>query len=220
MFNYKERVKMKKTVLIAAAILSAAALYGKILKLEIPAVNLQGTPVPIRVGNLEPKGTNPSPEVPDNVVNVAKGKSVSSSDDMPLLGELEMITDGDKEAGDGSYVELADGKQWVQIDLDKEYNIYAVAVWHFHQREIVYNDVVVQLSNDPKFVDGVKTIFNNDIDNSSKLGKGSDKGWIETNAGKLIALKDPIKARYVRFYSNGSNEREANHYIEVEVFGN
>ena len=44
-------------------------------------------------------------------------KKVTSSDDAPVIGELAMVTDGDKEGADGSYVELGPDKQWVQIDL-------------------------------------------------------------------------------------------------------
>ena len=112
-----------------------------------------------------------------------------------------------------------DGVQWVQIDLEKPVDIYAVAIWHFHSQERAYKDVVVQVSDDPNFKTGVKTIYNNDHDNSAKLGKGDKKAYIETNYGKLIDVaKTPVKARYVRLYSNGSTTNGSNHYIEVEVF--
>ena len=39
----------------------------------------------------------------------------------------------------------------MQIDLEKEADIYAVMVWHFHSQARVYFDVVVQVSDDPKF---------------------------------------------------------------------
>ncbi len=54
-------------------------------------------------------------------------------------------------------------KQWVQIDLAKSANIYAVLVWHFHSQARVYRDVMVQVSDDPTFRSGVTTIFNNDF---------------------------------------------------------
>jgi hypothetical protein len=37
----------------------------------------------------------------------------------PIIGEVEQVTDGDKEGRDGSYVEFGPGKQYVQIDLEK-----------------------------------------------------------------------------------------------------
>ena len=65
---------------------------------------------------------------------------------------------------------------------------------------------------------GVTTIFNNDHDNTSGLGIGKDKEYIETNEGRLM---DPrgVKARYVRLYSNGNTSNDMNHYVEVEVYG-
>ena len=81
-----------------------------------------------------------------------------------------MVTDGDKEGADGEYVELAPGKQWVQIDLEKASDVYAVLVWHYHAEGRVYHGVVVQLSNDPEFKTGVTTVYNNDFDNAHGLG--------------------------------------------------
>ncbi|CDE82978.1 putative uncharacterized protein [Coraliomargarita sp. CAG:312] len=211
---------MKKIIIALSAIALACGVYAKQLKLDVPRAQLTGTPVPIKIDNLDPnKGPAPVIEVPDDVKNLAKGKKVTSSDDMPLIGELELVTDGDKEAGEGCYVEIMSGLQWVQIDLEKSAEIYAVAMWHYHSQERAYKDVIVQISDDPEFIKGVTTIFNNDNDNSAKKGKGEDKAYIETNYGKLIQLKTPTKARYIRLYSDGSTSNDSNHYIEVEVFG-
>ena len=76
----------------------------------------------------------------------------------------------------------------------------------------------VGVKDDPDFVEGVKTIFNNDIDNSLGFGVGSDMHYVETSEGKLVDAKGQI-ARYVRLNSNGNNANELNHYIEVEVYG-
>ena len=64
----------------------------------------------------------------------------------------------------------------------------------------------------------VRTLFNNDIDNSAGLGVGKDMHYTETHEGKLIDAKG-ARARYVRLYSNGNNGSDLNHYIEVEVYG-
>lgn len=112
-----------------------------------------------------------------------------------------------------------DKLQWVQIDLEKSAEIFAIAVWHYHSQERAYKDVVVQISDDPAFKSGVKTVFNNDNDNSAKLGKGDNKAYVETNLGKLMVVNPPVKGRYVRLYSNGNTSNDMNHYIEVEVFG-
>ena len=210
---------MKKTIIAFVALAAALCSYAKPLKLDVPRSQLTGTPVPIKIDNLEAKTPNPEPDVPEDVKNIAKGKKVTSSDDFPLIGELELVTDGDKEAAEGSYVEIQNGFQWVQIDLEKTSEIFAVAVWHYHSQERAYKDVVAQVSDDPTFKSGVKTIFNNDHDNSAKLGKGSNKAYVETNLGKLMVVNLPVKGRYVRLYSNGNTSNDMNHYIEVEVFG-
>ncbi len=190
------------------------------LKTELPKPLFVGTPVPIKVPNLEPaqKGNRPDFMVPAGTVNLAKGKKVTSSDTDPIVGTLDLVTDGDKEGDEGSWVELAPGKQWVQIDLEKQSDIYAVLVWHFHSQARVYFDMVVQVSDDPTFEKGVTTIFNADASNELGLGAGKDRPYIETYQGKLIDAGD-VKGRYVRLYSKGNTTNKMNHYIEVEVFG-
>ena len=133
------------------------------------------------------------------------------------MGELEMVTDGDKEAADGSYVELGPFVQYVTVDLEAEKEIYAILLWHFHKTARVYFDVVVQASKDPDFIEST-TIFNNDHDNSAGLGVGKEKNYVEDAEGKLIDAKG-VKGRYVRFYTNGNNANDLNHYIEAEIFG-
>jgi hypothetical protein len=190
------------------------------LKTDLPKPLFVGTPVPIKIANLEPeqKGERPDFMVPTGTVNLAKGKKVTSSDSDPIVGTLDLITDGDKEGDEGSWVELAPGKQWVQIDLEKESNIYALMVWHFHSQARVYLDVVVQVSDDPTFGKDVTTIFNADSNNELGLGAGKNLPYIETYEGKLIDAKG-VKGRYVRLYSKGNTTSKLNHYIEVEVFG-
>jgi hypothetical protein len=221
---------MKKLFLSTAAMLTmsvAVFAHGTAfsqaqvpLKTQLPPPVFTGTPAPINVPNLEPplKGKRPDFMVPAGTVNLAKGKKVTSSDNSPVVGTLDLITDGDKAGDEGSWVELGPGKQWVQIDLAKEANIYAVLVWHFHSQARVYRDVVVQVSDDPSFSKGVTTIFNNDSSNQLGLGAGKDQNYIETYQGKLIDAKG-VKGRYVRLYSNGNTSNKLNHYIEVEVFG-
>ena len=62
------------------------------------------------------------------------------------------------------------------------------------------------------------TIFNTDDDNSSKLGKGKDLAYVETNNGRVVPAHG-TEGRYVRCYTNGNTSDELNHYCEVEVFG-
>ncbi|MDY6069688.1 MAG: discoidin domain-containing protein [Opitutales bacterium] len=211
---------MKKSLLAVLALtLAFSAFADKKLVLEIPPAQLVGTPAPIKLENLETKVVNPTPMVPNDVKNIAKGKKVTSSDDFPLIGDMELITDGDKSAAEGCFVELMNGVQWVQVDLEKESEIFGIAMWLYHSQERAYKDVIVQVSNDAEFKKDVKTLFNCDNDNSSKLGKGNDRPWVQTNEGKLIVPEKPVKARFVRIYSNGNTSNDANHFIEVEVFG-
>jgi len=202
---------------------SAASAAGEELvpiKIELPKPMFVGTPQDTRVPNLEKPLGKPRPPflAPKGTTNVALGKPVSSSDEEPIIGELEMITDDDKEAADGSYVELGPFLQHVTIDLQGMYNIYAIVVWHYHKQPRVYYDVIVQVADDPDFVTNVRTLFNNDIDNSAGFGVGKDMHYVETNEGKLIDAKG-VKARYVRLYSNGNTSNDLNHYIEVAVYG-
>lgn len=198
----------------------AATSSGRIaLTTEIPPELIEGTPQPIKVANLEQAPTSaPSLAVSEGTVLLSAGKPVTGSDDFPIIGELEYITDGDKEAGEGYFVELMDGLQWVQIDLEAEAELAAIWIWHYHSQKRAYHDVIVQVSNDPEFATGVTTLFNNDYDNSAEQGKGSAKPYVETRFGKLIDAKN-TKAQYVRLYSNGNTANDMNHYIEVEVFG-
>lgn len=190
------------------------------IPIELPKPSFKGTPTNIQVENLEkPLGHSRPPFLaPAGVTNVAGGKPVSSTTEVPIIGELEWITDGDKNAADGSFVELDPFMQSVTIDLEAEHEIYAVLIWHYHMQARVYFDVVVQLADDPDFITNVVTLFNNDIDNSIGLGVGQDMHYVETAEGKLIDAKGQ-RTRYVRLFSNGNNNNDLSHYIEVEVFG-
>jgi hypothetical protein len=190
------------------------------LPIVLPKPLFEGTPVDLRVPNLDPPLGRSRPPflAPAGAVNVARGKPVRSSDEDPLIGDLEQVTDGDKDGRDGHWVELGDGVQHVTIDLQARHTIYAVLVWHYHKQARVYLDVVVQVSDDPDFVTDVRTVFNNDHDNTAGLGIGKDRNYVETAEGKLVDARG-AEARYVRLFSNGSSAARANHYVEVEVFG-
>jgi hypothetical protein len=204
---------------ILALAASANAADTMPLKVEYPKPLFAGTPRPISLANLEPAGIKrPDIMVPAGTTLISKGKPVTSSDALPVIGELSYITDGDKTGIDGAYVELGPNPQWVQIDLGAASKIAAVAVWHFHSQARVYHDVIIQISNDKDFKTGVTTIFNNDDDNSSKLGKGKDLAYVEVNHGRVVDAKGTT-GRYVRLWSNGNTSDELNHYCEVEVFG-
>lgn len=190
------------------------------IPLVIPKAMFIGTPENIEgIANLEkPLGKARDPFLaPKGTVVASAGKEVKGSEPEPIIGQYSWLVDGDKEASEGSLIEMGPFIQWVQVDLGAEYDIYAVVMWHYHNTPRVYNDVVVQVSKDEEFID-MQTIFNNDNDNSAGLGVGQNMNYVETAEGKLIDAKG-VRGRYVRFYSNGNNSNDMNHYIEVEVFG-
>ena len=190
------------------------------LKLKLPKPMFVGTPTNIRSANLEViTGKSRGPfYVPKGTVLLSAKKKVTSSDMQPVIGELDMVTDGEKAGGDGYFIELGPGPQWVQIDLGASHPLYAILAWHYHSQARVYRDVIVQVSDDAAFKTGVTTVFNSDHDNTSKLGAGKEKEYIEVAEGRLIDPKG-AKGRYVRLYSNGNTTNDLNHYVEVEVYG-
>jgi hypothetical protein len=193
----------------------------KPLPLKLPKPAFKGTPKHVPPGlKLEKPRTKPREEflAPPGVRNLAQDKQVTSSDDFPIIGELELVTDGDKAAQEGAYVELGPGLQWVQIDLKRKSKLSAIVTWRYHMNARVYFDVVVQVADDEDFIENVRTVFNNDNDNSAGLGIGRGLSFWETYEGHLIDAEG-VEARYVRLYSRGSTADEMNHYTEVEVYG-
>jgi hypothetical protein len=190
------------------------------LPIALPKPLFEGTPRNLKIPNLEKPLGKPRPPflAPAGTANVARGKPVSSSTSEPTVGDLDVITDGEKSGIDGTYVELGPGVQWIVIDLKQQCTVYAIAVWHYHKQARVYSSIVVQVAEDPDFLTNVRTIFNNDPDNAAGLGIGRDQNYVETNEGKLIDAKGVI-GRYVRLYSNGNDTTPLNHYVEVEVYG-
>jgi len=223
---------MQKTIFFLLILAVAAGLFAVApsaqpqeqekaeLKLQLPKPMFIGTPRNIASPNLEKVTGKPRGPffVPAGTELVSLNTPVIASDTQPVIGEIAYVTDGEKSGEDGYFVEFGPGKQYVQIDLKAPCELHAVLVWHYHSQARVYRDVVVQISEDKDFIAGVTAIFNNDHDNSSGLGAGRDKEYIETAEGRLI---DPrgARARYLRLWSNGNTSNDMNHYVEVEVYG-
>ncbi len=186
---------------------------------EFPPEQIEGTPEEGGLANVVPVPSEPPAlNLPEGATNLAAGKPVTSSDDFPIIGDLSYITDGNKRAGEGYYVELMPGPQWVQIDLEEEAEIFGIWVWHYHRQERAYRSVVVQISNDENFESGVTTVFNNDYENALGFGRGRERPYLESRFGKPIRV-DGVRGRFVRLHSNGNTANEMNHYIEVQVYG-
>ncbi|MDZ4858484.1 MAG: hypothetical protein SGI88_05840 [Candidatus Hydrogenedentes bacterium] len=194
------------------------------LDIKLPPPYFGGTPLDYFNEHLEEKNFKPREPfaAPKGATILSSAKTVSSSDPDPTNGKLSMITDGEKGYQTEYLTELGAGTQWVQIDLGQQSDIYAVLAWHFHAADRVYFDFVVRTADDAEFTKNVQTVYNNDYDNSSGLGIGKDKEYIESYEGRLInALKDgkPTSGRFVRLYSKGNTSDDTNHYVEVEVWG-
>ncbi|MFC7677877.1 discoidin domain-containing protein [Paenibacillus sp. GCM10028914] len=144
--------------------------------------------------------------------NVALGKPVTSGS---FVNNSSYATDGLASNKD-LFAGLDSGLQWMKIDLGASYQVDRVKLWHYFDGR-KYKDVIVQLSNTADFSSGVTTVFNNDDNNSAGQGAGTDAEYSETAAGKEITF-NPVQARYVRFWSNGSNTNIWNHYVEAEVY--
>ena len=216
---------MKKLIL-TALLVATAGLFAEdkvAIKFELPAPHSSGTPKEVKSDNLEPD-PGPGKYRPPIMVPVGFDKKLTTEEtkvttsEEAVTGENEYVVDGDKTPDATCMLQRPGGLQWVQLDLGAEKTVSAVCVWHDQGDDRVYKDVIVQLSNDEKFAKDVTTIFNNDHDNTGKLGKGADKEYRERNDGRPIDGK-LTKARYVRCYSNGSSSEPVNNYIEIEVFG-
>jgi hypothetical protein len=207
-------------LLTIAPVVAQAPAGKEELKLKLPKPMFIGTPTNLKSANLEvvTGKSRGAFYVPKGTVLLSLKKKVTSSDMQPVIGELDMLTDGEKSGGDGYFVELGPGPHWIQIDLGASHALSAILAWHYHSQARIYRDVIVLVSDDPGFKTGVATVFNNDHDNSAKLAPGKEKEYIEVAEGKLFDPKG-AKGRYVRMYSNGNTTNDLNHYVEVEVYG-
>jgi hypothetical protein len=193
------------------------------LALKLPAPAFKGTPKDFKLDpNVEPLSDKPRAPmmVPPGLKNISADSKVkiTCSDKNVPADNLAKLNDGDKDASDQSIIFLRKGTQWVQMDFGSPQEIHALVIWHAHNMAKVYHDIIVQVADDADFIENVRTIFNNDSDNTSGLGVGTDREYFETYEGKLVNAKG-VKARYVRFYSKGSTESALNEYTELEVYG-
>jgi hypothetical protein len=210
------------SLVIALSCLARSAAADLVpLELKLPTPAFVGTPREIQTNSYTKPYSDklrPAFMVPSGLKNVASGAKLSSSDTNATPESLAKIIDGDKEPSDQSIIFLRRGTQYVQMDLGSPYEIFAVVIWHAHNTAKVYHDVIVQTADDAGFATNARIIFNNDQDNSSKLGVGTEREYFETHQGKLIDAKG-AKAQFIRFYTRGSTEGALNEYTEIEVYG-
>jgi len=189
------------------------------IKLPIPAFMGTPTDIPLNEHIEKPSDKPRAPFVTFKGAQlVSEKKPVTLSDKNPINGSAELVTDGNKEAGDANVLEMHRKLQWAQIDLEAPHKIAAVLVWHAHDTPQICKDVIVQVAEDPDFTKNVRTLYNNDYDNSAGLWVGKDKEYFENYEGRLVDGKGEV-ARYVRLYSQGSTYTALNRYTEVEAYG-
>jgi hypothetical protein len=191
------------------------------LVIALPDQPFPGTPKDIPLSSYtEPYSDKLRPPllVPAGLSNLARASKVTCSDTNVQGEALARITDGDKNSSGDSTVLLRKGKQYVQVDLGDSSELFAVVIWHAYNEHKVYHSVIVQLSDDPGFEKGTRTLFNNDQENKLGLGAGTDREYFETYQGKLIEARG-ARGRYLRFYTKGSTESPLNEYTEIEVYG-
>jgi hypothetical protein len=72
------------------------------IDIVLPAPAFRGTPVPGKEPNVEAPREGPRKPflAPEGTLNLARGKPVGCSDPAPVSGEVDFVTDGDKEASD------------------------------------------------------------------------------------------------------------------------
>jgi len=169
-----------------------------------------------------PRGKERSFKVRSGVKNLALFKPVTASAE-PIVGDVDQITDGIKKSRKFDYVELPGKFGWVQVDLGQRRTIHAVIVWHFYKNATIYGDVIVRLADDAALTQNVRTLFNNDHDNSAGMGKGSDEAFYTRWWGELVDARgknhEGTPGRYVRVYTSAGWDKEPPRFVEVSVFG-
>jgi hypothetical protein len=139
--------------------------------------------------------------------------SVNVSDPPP-----SKLTNGNTASTDYVTVGSSGELVYAQIDLGTLKDVSQIKMWHFHSDGRTYKDVVVQLSKTADFSSYVTTVFNNDKDNSSGQGYGSDDEYAESANGKTLTFA-PVTARYARFWLKGNSVNANNNFVELQIFG-
>ena len=191
------------------------------LVLKLPNAAFKSTPIDLPANmKVEPISDKPRAEilVPKGCENLAAGIVPTSSDTNAGAAKLGKITDGKKDFYEESIVLLRKGVQHVQLELKKPAEIHAIVIWHAHDTQKVYRNVVVQVADDAEFTQNMRTLYNNDTENKAGQGAGTDRQYYESAEGRLIEAKG-AKAQFVRMWSRGNTESALNEYTEVEVWG-
>jgi hypothetical protein len=131
--------------------------------------------------------------------NVALNKKVYGS--LPS-SNIDLLTDGNTSTT--PYCSISSGEQYVIVDLEDTYYLNKIKVWHYYKDSRRYHDTKTQVSED-----GISwtTVFNSNISGEYSEGSG----------GKTHNF-EPIKARYIKDFLNGSTSDSGNHWVEIEAY--
>lgn len=225
-------------LLLPALVMSAGCIVGcdskkpaadnqsKVIHPTFPKTVFISAPWDCKLPNFE-KTQRPIKEftAPADSEIISIHRQVTSSD-KPSKGLADWITDGEAFCGDdGQHAVFFESLPcWVQIDLGSEHRIDHLWLWHDQgtlarrMTPEVFEDVIVQLSNDAKFRSGVTTLFNSDDDGSCGQGKGTDPTYMETNHGRGLPAGG-LKARFVRIWGGKAYSGGPCRFTEITVWG-
>lgn len=138
----------------------------------------------------------------------------------------DMAVDGNKtgdgtngcEFGDQRDSETAKTSMYLQVDLEKLYNISNLNLWRYFQDGRTYDATVIAVSENADFSNPV-IIYNSDLENVHNMGAGTDEKYAETNEGNTFTAAAGTLGQYVRVYGYGSSEGVTNDIVELEVIG-
>ncbi len=163
--------------------------------------------------------------------NVCLNKSVTAYDKDGNAAEaqdhnggktIEAVVDGRTDAGNSIQF---DGLAFVQADMGKSVwiNKAVLNLWH----DWVFRSVTVQVSDDPTFASGVRTIFCSDGGNWNGLGAyaGSmdpsydhNVEWISNNGVGFTFHFEPIQGRYIRAFAQAGQGTYNSIYTELQAW--
>ena len=142
----------------------------------------------------------------------------ATGQDEPENFAFEKPVTGSGGVGQGAYELLTDGQTvsdpylggptWVQVDLEDEFVIDTIKLWHYWQDGRTYHDNKVALSKNGNFLGEEVVVFDT---------TDTDEEYPETSEGKVITF-EPTEAQYIRAWVGGSTANEWSHWVELQAF--
>jgi hypothetical protein len=118
-------------------------------------------------------------------------------------GGPELLTDGKTETDP-----YLGGPTWVQVDLEDEFVIDTIHIWHYWGDGRTYHDNKIALSKSGDFLGEEVVVFDTN---------DADEEYPETAEGKVITF-EPTEAQYIRAWVGGSTANQWSHWVELQAF--